>query len=394
MDGRKASWVRSGVGIHVPEPDPTDCRARYRLARGQVGRDAQREGRTALRAHFATAELPTDAVVDGAIVEQAAVATAIAELFDQHKIRTRYVAASVSGNAVIVRRVTMPRQDPDELRASLSYEAEEYIPFELDDVDLDFAVLAEDEEKDTMDVVLVAAKRDRVDEHIAAIEAAKRVATVMDIDAFAVQNAFEFSYPERQFEDVAILNLGASVINMAVLESGKPAFWRDIAVGMNQFTAELQRQFMLDPFDAEEVLRRVSRLNGNGGAHEQDLGLAEWSEEGEAGAELRDAATDPRVLEVIGQVSEKIITEIRKTFDFYQTQAARDHFDAIFLAGGGAHITDLSTRLEERLGWPVEQFDPMRRVAIPDDGFDPEYVWETGPESTVALGLALRGVTE
>ena len=97
-------------------------------------------------------------------------------------------------------------------------------PFEINDVDLDFAVLDDDEEKDTMDVVLVAAKRDRVDEHVAAIEAATRTATIMDIDAFAVQNAFEFSYPERQFEDVAILNLGASVINMAVLEGGRPTF--------------------------------------------------------------------------------------------------------------------------------------------------------------------------
>lgn len=288
----------------------------------------------------------------------------------------------------------MPRQDPDQLRESLSHNAEEYIPFELDDVDLDFAVLEVDEETDTMDVVLVAAKRGRVDEHLAAIEAANRIATVMDVDAFAVQNAFEFSYPERQFENIAILNLGASVVNMAVLKNGNPALWRDIAVGMNQFTTELQRQFMLDPFDAEEVLRRVSRQNGNGRGLDKDRGLADWSDDDEAGAELHDAATDPRVLEVIGEVSEKIIAEIRKTFDFYQTQAAHDHFDAIFLAGGGAHITDLSTRLEERLGWPVEQFDPMRRVSIPDDGFDPEYIWETGPESTVALGLALRGVTE
>ncbi len=291
--------------------------------------------------HFATAELPSEAVVDGAIIEQAAVAQTIAELFDQHKIRTRYVAASVSGNAVIVRRVTMPRQDPDELRESLSSEAEEYIPFELDDVDLDFAVLEEDEEKDTMDVVLVAAKRDRVDDHVAVIEAATRTATIMDIDAFAVQNAFEFSYPERQFEDVAILNLGASVINLAVLEGGRPAFWRDIAVGMNRYSAALQRQFMLDPFDAEEVLRRVSRESATGGSQGKNLGLAEWSDDDEAGSELRDAATDPRVLEAIGQVSEQIITEIRKTFDFYQTQALRDRFDAIFLAGGGAHIADL-----------------------------------------------------
>jgi len=330
----------------------------------------------------------------GAIVEEEPVSQTITELFKQHKVKSLFVAASVSGNAVIVRRVTMPRQDADALRESLPYEADEHIPFDIDDVDLDFAILSEDEEADSMDVVLVAAKRERVDEHVSAIEAAKRTATIMDIDAFAVQNAFEFNYPERQFEDVAILNLGSSVINMAVLEAGNPSFWRDIATGMQQYVVALQRQFMLDAFDAEEVLRRVSRNAASRDAADPDGSLAEWSEEGEEGADLQDAATDPRVLEVIGQVSDRIIGEISKTFDFYQAQAMRDRFDVVFLAGGGAHITDLADRLQERLGWPVEIFDPLRRVSIPDGMFDPEYVHDSGPESTVAVGLALRGVME
>jgi len=344
--------------------------------------------------HFGVAELPEDAIVDGAIADEDPVAQTIAELFAQHKVKSPFVAASVSGNAVIVRRVTFPRQDPDELRESLPYEAEQHIPFDIDDVDLDFAILAEDEESDSMDVVLVAAKRERVDEHVAAIEAGTRTATIMDIDAFAVQNAFEFNYPERQLEDVAILNLGSSVINMAVLESGSPSFWRDIAIGMQQYVVALQRQFMLDAFDAEEVLRRVSRNAASRDAQEPDHSLAEWSDEGEEGADLQDAATDPRVLEVVGQVSERIIAEIVKTFDFYQAQAMREHFDAVFIAGGGAHITDLRQRLQSRLGWPVETFDPLRRVSIREGLFDPEYVNASGPESTVAVGLALRGVME
>ncbi len=344
--------------------------------------------------HFGVADVPEDTIVDGAIADEEPVARTITELLDQHKVKSPLIAASVSGNAVIVRRVTLPRQDPDDLRAALPYEAEEHIPFDIDDVDLDFAILSEDDESGSMDVVLVAAKRERVDEHVAVIEAAKRTATIMDIDAFAVQNAFEFNYPERQFEDVAILNLGSSVINMAVLEGGNPSFWRDIAIGMQQYVVALQRQFMLDAFDAEEVLRRVSRNAAAQGGGAPDRSLAEWSDEGEEGADLQDAATDPRVLEVIGQVSDRIIGEISKTFDFYQAQAMREHFDAVFLAGGGAHITDLGNRLHDRMGWPVEIFDPLRRVKIPEGLFDPEYIRDSGPESTVAVGLALRGVTE
>lgn len=342
--------------------------------------------------HFGVAELPEGTIVDGAIIDDEAVTQTITELFAQHKVKSPFVATSVSGNAVIVRRVTMPRQDAAALRETLPYEAEEHIPFDIDDVDLDFAILAEDEESDSMDVVLVAAKRERVDEYVAVIEAAKRTATIMDTDAFAAQNAFEFNYPERQFEDVAILNLGSSVINMAVLEGGNPSFWRDIAIGMQQYVVELQRQFMLDAFDAEEVLRRVSRNATARDTSEPDRSLAEWSDEDEEGADLQDAATDPRVLETIGRVSDRIIAEISKTFDFYQAQAMRERFDAVFLAGGGAHITDLAERLQNQMGWPVEIFDPLRRVRIPEGMFDPEYIRDSGPESTVALGLALRGV--
>lgn len=344
--------------------------------------------------HFGKADLPDEAIVDGAVVRPDAVTAAIGELFDQHKVRGRNVATSVSGNAVIIRRVSMPRMEPAKLREALPYEAESHIPFDVNDVDLDFAILGEDPEQDTMDVVLVAAKRERVDEYVAAIEQIKRKVTIVDVDAFAIQNAFEYSYPERQFEDIAILNLGASVINLAVLREGHPAYWRDIAVGMRQYTQALQRHFMLDAIDAEDLLYRVSRdaeAKGRGG---DARGLAEWSAADEAGAQLQDAASDPRVHEALGEVSERIIAELRKTLDFYEAQAAHDHFDAIFLAGGGAHITDLRRRMEERTGWAVERFDPMRRIAIPDGAFDPEYVWENGPQAVVAVGLALRGVME
>lgn len=348
-------------------------------------------------AHFGVAELPDESIVDGAVAVPGAVAQSVSALLDQHKVKGRQVATSVSGNAVIVRRVSMTRRDPEELRESLPWEAEEYIPFDIEEVDLDFAILEENEEQDTMEVVLVAAKRDRVDEYVDVVARSSRKTTVMDIDAFAVQNAFEFAYPERQFEDIAILNLGASLVNVAVLEGGKPAFWRDIAVGMRLYTQALQRHFMLDYLDAEDLLRQVSRVDAKrlaGGGESGGRGLAEFAADGEGGAELQDAAADPRVREVIGQVSDRVANEIKKTFDFYEAQSGREHFDAVFLAGGGAHITDLARRLEERLGWPVERMDPLRRVRIPEDAFDAEYVWENGPESAVAMGLALRGVTE
>ena len=374
--------------------------------------------------HFGIAELPSESIVEGAVVRPGDVAQVIRDLLSNNKIKGAKIATAVSGHAVIVRRVTMPRMDEAELRESIVWEAEEYIPFDVDDVNLDFAILEENEEANEMDVVLVAAKRDRIDEFIAVIEEAGRDPVIVDVDAFALQNAFELNYPERQHEDLALLNMGASVIHAAVLEEGRPVFWRDITLGVRQYVAALQREFMLDYFDAEEVLRRA----GGGGGDENDqmdAELAGWEddkdddysyeddgvdggledtiekdaagEEAAAGKDddavggIRDASRDPRVQEVVGEVSERLITEIKKTFDFYHAQSMRERFDAIFLAGGGAHVADLTQRLEQRRGTPVELLDPLRRVSIPTKSFDPEYVRSIAPQAAVAVGLAMRG---
>jgi len=369
-----------------------------------------------LLTHFGIAELPSESIVEGAVVRPGDVADVIRELLANNKIKGSRIATAVSGHAVIVRRVTMPRMDEEELRESIVWEAEEYIPFDVDDVNLDFAILDENEEANEMDVVLVAAKRDRIDEFMSVIEEAGRQPVVVDVDAFALQNAFENAYPERQHEDVALLNLGASVINAAVLEEGRPVFWRDITLGVRQYIAALQREFMLDYFDAEEVLRRAgsttaadneqmdTELGGWDGDDEYDfdetiedeapeddapVGDPEGAAEGDAIGGIRDASTDPKVQEVVGEVSERLITEIKKTFDFYHAQSMRERFDAIFLAGGGAHVADLTARLEQRLGTPVELLDPLRRVSIPST-FDPEYVRSIAPQVAVAVGLAMR----
>jgi type IV pilus assembly protein PilM len=369
--------------------------------------------------HFGVAELPSESIVEGAVVRPGDVAQVIRDLLNNNKIKGSRIATAVSGHAVIVRRVTMPRMDEDELRDSIVWEAEEYIPFDVDDVNLDFAILDENDEANEMDVVLVAAKRDRIDEFVAVIEEAGRDPVVVDVDAFALQNAFELSYPERQHEDVALLNMGASVINVAVLEEGRPVFWRDITLGVRQYVAALQREFMLDYFDAEEVLRRAGSSVGTE-SEQMDTELGGWDADDEddeysyedtiedtveesygsevgsdvGGQEvggIRDASRDPRVQEVVGEVSERLITEIKKTFDFYHAQSMRERFDAIFLAGGGAHVADLTLRLEQRLGTPVELLDPLRRVSIPTKSFDPEYVRSIAPQAAVAVGLAMRG---
>lgn len=378
-----------------------------------VAMKPQRGDHPYLLTHFGVAELPSESIVEGAVVRPGDVAQVIRDLLSTNKIKGSRIATAVSGHAVIVRRVTMPRMDEDELRESIVWEAEEYIPFDVDDVNLDFAILEENDDDNEMDVVLVAAKRDRIDEFMAVIEEAGRDPVIVDVDAFALQNAFELSYPERQHEDIALLNMGASVMNVAVLEEGRPVFWRDITLGVRQYVAALQRELMLDYFDAEDALRRAGSSVG-GDVEQMDAGLGDWEADNDDEFSYDDdgvddtyddtyesdrptdgggasAAGDPRIQEVVSEVSERLITEIKKTFDFYHAQSMRERFDAIFLAGGGAHVADLTQRLEQRLGTPVELLDPLRRVSIPTKSFDPEYVRSIAPQAAVAVGLAMRG---
>ena len=173
---------------------------------------------------YGLAELPDDSIVDGSVVQPQVVAGAIREFLEQNKVRSKHVATALSGNAVIVRRVSMAREKAEALQDSLEWEAEEHIPFDIDEVNLDYTILDDVEDSDSMDVILVAAKRDRIQEYVEVVEQAKRIPVAVDVDSFAVQNAFEFNYPDRQFDNVALLNLGASKINMVGVRRRKARF--------------------------------------------------------------------------------------------------------------------------------------------------------------------------
>ena len=316
-------------------------------------------------AALATEPLPPESIVDGAIMDSAAVADAIRRLFEHKGFKAKDVAVSLSGSAVIVKKISLPIMTEGELADSIHWEAEQYVPFDIQDVNLDYQILESGSgpsSKGTMDVLLVAAKKDKIADYTGVIAQAGRQPVVVDIDAFALQNAYELNYDVDPQSVVVLLNAGASAINMNIVAGDQSLFTRDVSIGGNAYTEAVQKELSL-PFDAAEQLKKGVPVNG---------------------ATLED------VRPVLHAMTENVLVEIHKTFDFFKATAASDRIDRIVLAGGASRVHGFAQALHERFGVDVEAFDPFRRVSFDPYRlgiFDAEDVM---PTAAVAVGLALR----
>lgn len=314
---------------------------------------------------FGSEPIPPDSIVDGAIIDAGAVADAIRRLFEARNIKTREVAASLSGNAVIVKKITLPVMTEAELSESIYWEAEQYIPFDIQDVNLDYQILDAGNGaggKGTMEVLLVAAKKEKIADYTGVIAQAGRVAVVVDVDAFALQNAYEVNYGIEPGHVVVLLNAGASATNINIIQGDQSVFTRDVSIGGNAYTEALQKELNL-PFEQADQLKR---------------------------GQAADGVTYEEARPVLRAVSENVMLEIQKTFDFFKATAASDRIDRIVVSGGAARAEGFTEMLTERFNAPVETFDPFKRVALDAKKMPPEAMADLGPTVAVAVGLALR----
>ena len=317
---------------------------------------------------FGSEPVPPDSIVDGAIIDGGAVADAIRRLFENRRFKTKDVAASLSGSAVIVKKITLPVMTEAELAESIYWEAEQYIPFDIQDVNLDHQILAQGigaDSKGTMDVLLVAAKKEKIADYTGVITQAGRVPVIMDVDAFALQNAYEVNYG-GDTGVVVLMNVGASATNINILSGDQSLFTRDISIGGNAYTEAVQKELNL-AFDSAEQLKKGRPVDG---------------------------ATVEEVRPVLHAMTENVLLEIQKTFDFFKATAVSDRIDRILLSGGASRVDGFARALEERFGAPVEAFDPFRKIE-----FEPEKLGIDDPEglvptAAVAVGLALRKAGE
>jgi type IV pilus assembly protein PilM len=316
-------------------------------------------------AAFATENVPADSIVDGAIIDADAVVGAIRRLFEKDKtFKAKDVCASLSGNTVIVKKITLPVMAETELRDSIHWEAEQYIPFDIQDVNLDYQILTKPgaDAGSSMDVLLVAAKKERISDYTNVITQAGRVPVVVDVDAFALQNAYEANYGLQSDQTVVLLNAGASAVNINVIQGEQSIFTRDISIGGNAYTEAIQKELGL-PFDVAEQLKKGVPVDG---------------------------ATYDDAQPVIRAVTENILLEIQKTLEFFKATAGVDRIDAVMLSGGLSQVDGFSDALADRIKVAVDYFDPFKAI-----GWDPKKLGgreaaEASATAAVAVGLALR----
>src|SRR5579862_3519165 len=304
--------------------------------------------------------LAQDTVVDGAIMDAPSVAEKIISIFDNQKIKTKDVATSVSGHSVIVKRVSMPLMTEEELFDRIQSEASQHIPFDIADVNLSYQLLEATENQ--MDVLLVAVKKDKILNHTNVLAQASKTPVVVDIDAFALQNCFEMNYEPDPSQTVALLNIGASVMNMNIVRGGIPLYPRDVSVGGNQYTDALQKELDLSFEDAERLKQ---------------------------GAVIAGVSDEHRGT-ILRSVSDILILEIQKTFDFFRATASGESIQKIYVAGGTARVPGLVDLLREEFALPVEELYPFRKIVINRGQTSEDQVRELAPRLAIAVGLALR----
>jgi type IV pilus assembly protein PilM len=315
-------------------------------------------------AAFGSEPVPPDSIVDGAIIDAGAVSDAIRRVFDGNKaFKAKDVCASLSGNAVIVKKITLPVMTQAELDESIYWEAEQYIPFDVQDVNLDYQILdpgTGPDSRGSMEVLLVAAKKDKIGDYTGVISQAGRNAVVVDVDAFALQNAYEMNYGFEPGQVVVLLNAGASAINVNILHGDQSVFTRDVSIGGNAYTEALQKDLDL-PYEAAEQLKKGIPVDG---------------------------ATVDEARHVVRAVTDNVLLEVQKTFDFFKATASSDHIDKIVVSGGASRVEGFYEMLAERFGTPVEEFDPFKAITW-DKKLEVD-IAEAASTGAVAVGLALR----
>jgi type IV pilus assembly protein PilM len=311
------------------------------------------------------APLPPEAVVDNQLMNSSAIVEAIRELVAQQKVKIKEVAIGVRGHSVIIKRISMPFMTQEDLDESIQWEAEQYIPFDVKDVNIDTQILTpQADAAGQMDVLLVAAKKDMINDFTSVCAEAGLTVTVVDVDAFAAQNAYEANYPQTPGQPVVLINVGAAVTNINIVHNGMATFTRDITVGGNAFTEEIQKQLNISAEEAEAL-----KVGGHGES---------------------DAVVPQEVERVIQGVADQMGGEIQRSLDFHAATAPDTHITRVYLSGGTARIPALFKVIEQRAGVPVEVMNPFKNIEVDNRKFDPAVIMNAAPSAAVAIGLALR----
>jgi type IV pilus assembly protein PilM len=317
---------------------------------------------------FGFKPLEPEVIVDGTVMDEGRVVSAIKELFEETNIRVKQVAVSISGHAVIIKKISLPPMPDEELEGQVRLAAEQYIPFDINEVNIDFSVLpasdAAGDAQGEMSIILVAAKKDKINELTELVKGAGLFPIVMDVDAFAIENMHAINYPVSQEDTTALVNIGASVMNINIVRGGTSLFTRDIPIGGNRYTEAIQREMGMSYEEAEETKK------------------------GERSAGSNQAT----VTTVVDSVNAEVASEIARTIDYFKSTMSDADVQQVLLCGGGAQVKGLVTQLKDRMQANVEVANPFSEIDTSGTGFDQNTLAELAPLAAVGVGLALRSV--
>ncbi len=315
--------------------------------------------------NFGMAALPADAIVDGTIMDTTAIVNAIVNLTGNLKLKKKRVCTSISGHSVIIKKITLPLMDENTIEDTIHQEATQHIPYDISDVNLDFQILGPSQTNpENMDVILVAVKKETINDYLLLVEEAGFVPVVVDVDTFALENVYEYNYEESEKKVVALVDIGANLTCINILDEGITCFSRNITSGSRLITEQLQKKFSLN-YENAELLK---------------LGCPESSKTDVTAA-----------LSAINEAAFSLINEIAKAIEFFHTSAmTEERVERIILSGGGAKTHNIVQSIQKNTGIETELIDPFRNIIIPEKHFDLEYIQDIAPLAAVATGLALR----
>ena len=314
--------------------------------------------------NFGMLNIAPGIIEEGTIKDHDAAAAAIRELFSANNLSNKNVAISIGGYSVIVKKISVQTMTEDELQETIHFEAEQYIPFDISDVNLDFQILGENEHNpNQMDVLLVAAKKEMVNDYIHLVELAGLHTVVMDIDAFALQNIFEFNYATEE-ESVALIDIGASKTSLNILKGYSSLFMRDVSLGCGQINQQIVSLADCSIEEAEEIKH----------------------------SEQPEIISAGDLANIVSSVVSDWTAEIRRAIDFFYSTYPDDHISKIILSGGGANILEFRQLLSDEISAEVEIINPFDKFSIDSSGLDSSYLEKIAPQAAICMGLATRKV--
>jgi type IV pilus assembly protein PilM len=315
---------------------------------------------------FGMVEIPSGVIEDGAVNEPETLSEAIRQLFKGYNIKEQNVAISIGGYSVIVKKISVQTMAESQLQETIHFEAEQYIPFDISDVNLDFQILGESENNpNQMDVFLVAAKKEMINDYINLLNLANLNPCIIDVEAFALQNTFEMNY-EAKGENVALIDIGSGKTSLNILKGNASLFMRDVSLGCAQINQKIMSLASCSPEEAEQI----------------KLG------------QQTDRVSADDLKEIVSSVVSDWCTEIRRALDFFYSTYPDDQIKRILLSGGGANIAEFRKLLAVEASAEVEMINPFVNLSIDDSSIDTAYMKQVAPQAAISMGLAMRRVDD